>query len=169
MLFQHIRKGILLVWIHKLVLTSIHPSVTDQFVGFPTDAVSVFALDTNNLNAGNQLQKRPNQPQLLSTQLIKHLFKLVTPINPNKLDQLLQDHPNRPLVKEIVTGFQKGFSLKYNGPQENCQPCNLPTAFSYPEKLWDSIMKEVRLGRMLGSFLVQPLNSLICSPVGMME
>ena len=68
-----------------------------------------------------------------------------------------------------MTGFQKGFSLKYNGPQEKCQPCNLPTAFSYPEKLWDSIMKEVKLEGMLGPFPVQPLNPLICSPVGMVE
>ena len=30
-------------------------------------------------------------------------------------------------------------------------------------------MKEFKLGRMLGPFLVQPLNPLICIPVGMLE
>ena len=42
----------------------------------------------------------------------------------------------------------------------------LTNCFSYPEKLWDSAMKEVKLGRMLESFLVQPFNPLICSLVG---
>ena len=59
--------------------------------------------------------------------------------------------------------------MKYNGPRENCQPHNLPMAFSYAEKLWDSVMKEVKLDKMLGPFPVQPLNPLICSPVGMVE
>ena len=51
----------------------------------------------------------------------------------------------------------------------NKQPCNLPTAFSFPEKLWNSLMKEVKFGCMLGPFPVQPLHPLICSPVGMVE
>ena len=59
--------------------------------------------------------------------------------------------------------------MKYNEQRENRQACNLPAAFSYPEKLWDSVMKEVKSGRMLGPFLVQPIDPLICSPVGMVE
>ena len=67
------------------------------------------------------------------------------------------------MVQEVVTGYKQGFLLKYNGLRENHQPCNLPTAFSYPEKLWDSV------GRMLGPSLVQPFDPLICSPIGMEE
>ena len=150
-------------------MTSIHLGVTGSSASFHISAANVLILDIPNLNVGEEHQKLPDLQQFQSTQLIKHLFKPVTPINPSKLDQLLQDHPNRRLVQEVVMGFQKGFSLKYNGLRVNHQPCNLPTAFSYPEKLWDSVMKEVKLGRMLEPFQVQPIDPLICSPVGMVE
>ena len=42
-------------------------------------------------------------------------------------------------------------------------------SFFLPKKVWDSAMKEVQLGRMLGPFPLQPLDPLICSPVGMVE
>ena len=136
---------------------------------FPHKCSKFFASDIPNLNVGGEHWKLPDPWQVQLTQLIKHLFKSVTPINPSKLDQVLQDHPDRELLQKVVTGFQKGFSLKYNGLRENHHPCNLPTAFSYPEKLWDSVMKEVKLGRMLGPFPVQPIDLLICSPIGMVE
>ena len=85
---------------------------------------------------------------VLHPQLQEQTFKPVTPIKYQMLDKLLQDHPNRKKVDYVVKVFQYGFSLKYNGPRENHQPCNLPTGFSYLEKLWDSVMKEVKLGRM---------------------
>ena len=169
MLFNHTRKGSFPGWIHEHALTSIHLGVTGLSAGFHMSVANVFASDICNLNVGEVHQKLPDLHQFQSTQLIKHLFKPVTPINPSKLDQLLQDHPNRKLVQEVVTGFQEGFSLKYNRLRENHQPCNLPTAFSYLEKLWDSVMKEVKLGRMLGPFPFQPINPLICIPVGMVE
>ena len=155
--------------IHEHILTSIHLGLTGLSAGFLISDANVFDSVIPNLNVGEEHQKLPDPQQFQSTQLIKHLFKPVTPINSSKLDQLLQDHPYRELVQEVVTKFQKGFSLKYNGPRENHQPHNLPTALSYPEKLWDSVMKEVKLGRMLGPFLVQPINPLICSPIGMVE
>ena len=69
----------------------------------------------------------------------------------------------------MVKGFQYGFSLKYNGPLKNRQPRNLLSAYQHADKLWASLMKEVKLGCMLGPFPVQPLDPLICSPVGMVE
>ena len=163
------REGCLLEQIHEPVLASIHSGATDPSANFHKSTANVFISVTPNLNAGEEHQIPTDQQQALSPQLIAHLLKPVTPINPSRLDQLLQGHPNRALVQEVVTGFQKGFSLKYNSLRENCHPHNLPTAFSYPEKLWDNVMKEIKLERMLGPFLVQPFNPLICSPVGMVE
>ena len=128
MLFNHTRKGSFPGQLHEHVLTSIHLNVTGLSAGFHISAANVFASVIPNLNAGEEDQKLPDQQQVQSTQLIKHLFKPVTPINHSRLDQLLQDHPNRELVQEVVTGFQNGFSLKYNGLRENRQPHNLPTA-----------------------------------------
>ena len=169
MLLNHTRKESFPGWIPEHALTSIHLGITGPSASFHISAANVFVLDIPNLNVGEEHQKLPDLQQLQSIQLIEHLFKPVTPIKPSKLDQLLQDHPNRRLVQEVVTGFQKGFSLKYNGPGVNHQYHNLPTACSYPEKLWDSVMKEVKLGRMLAPFSVQHINPLICSPVGMVE
>ena len=120
MLFNHTRKGSFPGWIHEHASTSIHLSVIGLSAGFHVGAANVFTLDIPNLNVGEVHHRLPDLHQFQSTQLIEHLFKPVTPINPSKLDQLLQDHPNRKLVQEVVTGFQKGFSLKYNGLRENC-------------------------------------------------
>ena len=87
----------------------------------------------------------------------------------DKLEQMLVGHPNSNLVKRVVDGFCFGFSLKYNGPRLNRQPRNLPTAFSHSQELWQSVIKEVNLGRMLGPFQVQPIFLLTCSLVGMVE
>ena len=51
----------------------------------------------------------------------------------------------------------------------NRQPQNLKSAYQFKDKLWDSLMKEVHLGRMIGPFSSQPIKLLICSPVSMVE
>ena len=43
----------------------------------------------------------------------------------------------------------------------------MPSAFTHGKELWASILKEVQLGRIIGPFSQQPLDPLICSPVGM--
>ena len=72
-------------------------------------------------------------------------------------------------MEYIVKGFQFGFSLKYKGPLENRQSKNLLSTYQHSDKLWASLMKEVCLGCILGPFLVQPLDPLICSLVGMVK
>ena len=69
----------------------------------------------------------------------------------------------------MIKGFPYGFSLKINGTLENRQPRNLLSVYQHADKLWASLMKEVKLGHMLGPFLVQPLDHLICSTVGIVE
>ena len=69
----------------------------------------------------------------------------------------------------VIKGFKFGFSLKYKGPLENRPPKNLLSAYQHTDKLWVSLIKEVKLDHMLGPFLVQPLDPLICSPVGMVD
>ena len=78
-------------------------------------------------------------------------------------------HPNRELVNYVITSFKQGFSLKYQGPRVNRQVKNLKSAFQFKDQLWDSLMKEVRLGWMIGPFFSQPIIPLIWSPVSMVE
>ena len=93
------------------------------------------------------------------------MFKLGMPIRHQVLDSLLQDHPDRKKVQYVVQRFKFGFSLKYKGPLENHQPKNLLSAYQHPGR----VIKEVNLSRMLGPFLVQCLDPLICLPVDMVE
>jgi len=38
-----------------------------------------------------------------------HLFKIVMPIKVDRFEQLLQTHPNRPLVESVCRGLREGF------------------------------------------------------------
>ncbi|TFY54350.1 hypothetical protein EVG20_g9737 [Dentipellis fragilis] len=38
-----------------------------------------------------------------------HLFKIVSPINVDKFEELLQTHPNQPFVKSVCRGLHEGF------------------------------------------------------------
>ena len=104
---------------------------------------------------------------IIHLQLQEQQVRPVTPIKHTTLGNLLKDHPNKHKVSYVIQGFKFGFSLKYNGPWENRQPRNLLSAYQHSAKLWASLMKEVQLGLMLGPFPVQPVDPLICSPVGM--
>ena len=37
------------------------------------------------------------------------LFKVITAIKPDVLEKNLEDHPNQPLVKSVIQGFEEGF------------------------------------------------------------
>ena len=134
-------------------------------------------ISTTDLAPGSNVNFNTNVPSatiredlpapVLHPQLHEHTSNPVTPIKYQILNRLLRDHPNRSKVDYVVQGFCFGFSLKYNGPLENRQPKNLLSAYQHADKLWVSIMKEVHLGHVLGPFLVQPLDPLICLLVGM--
>ena len=146
-------------------MTSTSDHVLDQNASFSINVLNVTELDTTNISATTPVHRQ----QMLHLHLQEAMFKPVTPIKYKVLDRLLQEHPNREKVEYVVKGFQFGFSLKYKGPLKNRQPKNLLLAYQHSEKLWVSLMKKVHLGQMLGPFLVQPINPLICSPVGMVE
>ena len=67
----------------------------------------------------------------------------------------------------VVQGFQFGFPLEYKGPQERQQLLkNLKLRCGV--KLWDKVMKEVKLGRYAGPFDTVPYKNFIQSPIGLM-
>ena len=131
-------------------------SPQDHNANFHTDAVNVQGMVT--------LQQTVGKEQL--SKLVQQVPQQ-TPVKPDCLTQLLQGHPNQPLVNEVVNGFRNSFSLKYNGPHNGRIHCNLKSAFQFPKQLQQCLDKEVNLGRMLGPFQQQLLDNLICSPVGM--
>ena len=86
-----------------MILTRI--SVPEPSVNFHTSAANVADLVTQHQTvAGDNLHQLQQQvPQW-------------TPVKADHLEFLLQGHPNQELVHEVITGFRKGFPLKYNGP-----------------------------------------------------
>ena len=74
-----------------------------------TNASSLVTTKGNVLNSS--LREHPHWPQLH-----KSTFHPVTPVQVDRLEQILVGHPNCKLVQRVVDGFRFGFSLKYNGP-----------------------------------------------------
>ena len=149
----------------KHAMTSISPDVPDLSANSHINAKSVSDWITTSKRAINSsLQEHPHWLHLQES-----MFRPVTPVQADRLEQLLHGHRNRKLVQKVVHGFWFGLSLKYNGPRINKQPCNLPTAFTHSHQLWKSVMKEVILGHMLSPSEVQPICPLIHSPVIMVE
>jgi hypothetical protein len=58
-----------------------------------------------------------------------HLFKLVTPINVDRFEQLLEGHPNQPFVKSVCTGLREGFWPWANTHHQDGWPETLDTSW----------------------------------------
>lgn len=120
----------------------------------------------SNINVVNATVQDIQLPTAGST-LTDKLYKLVTPVNSNKLEELLKGHPNQNLVQYMVNGFKYGFALRYQGLLISRHHHSLPTAYTHKKLLMKCINKEMQLGRILGPFSKPPFQPSICSPVGM--
>lgn len=67
----------------------------------------------------------------------------------------------------MLNGLINGFSLHYEGPDQNRSANNLVSVRNNVEIAEAMVMKEVRLGRMGGPFSKAPFNSFIISPIGL--
>ena len=143
--------------------TSTMASVPSPFVSSNINALNVSHQDIAKGNAED------SNIICNHSQLKPQTFKPLTPIKANRFKELLKGHLNQDLVHYVITSFRQGFLLKYHGPKVNRQPQNLKSAYQFKDKLWDSLMKEVHLGRTIGPFASQSITPLICSLVDMVE
>jgi hypothetical protein len=58
-----------------------------------------------------------------------HLFQIVTPINVQRLEELLQTHPNKPFVESICVSFREGF-----WPWANTQKKEYPDTWDFSNR-----------------------------------
>ena len=58
-----------------------------------------------------------------------HLFKIVTPINVVRFEELLESHPNRPFVHSVCTSLREGF-----WPWANTLKDEYPTTWDFSER-----------------------------------
>ncbi|EMD33084.1 hypothetical protein CERSUDRAFT_98692 [Gelatoporia subvermispora B] len=98
-----------------------------------------------------------------------HLFHIVTPINIDRFDELLRDHPNRPFVKSVVRGLREGFWPWAERPEEypvtwdEVRP--EPTDEAVAAFLETQRQEELAAGRFSEAFGLDLLPGMYCMPV----
>ena len=99
----------------------------------------------------------------------KNLSNIVTPIDVNAFDFLLQDTEYMEDERNFITnGFRFGFSLGYDELQiRQSTARNIKLRCSTLTRLWNKIMKEVKLGCFAGLFETVPFDNYIQSPIGL--
>ena len=92
---------------------------------------------------------------------------LPTPINVNRLEIVLADHPDRVFVSKLLQTFRLGANIGFFG---RCSPrfsSNLPTALAQPDIVKANLDKEVSLGRVAGPFSTLPFPNFQVSTMGL--
>ena len=98
-----------------------------------------------------------------------NITDVVTPVNVVALQGLLtQSNYDKNKTRYLVNGFRQGFSIGYNSPTEirHFAP-NLKLQIGSKIKLWNKVMKEVKLLRYAGPFSEVPFKNFIQSPIGL--
>ena len=91
---------------------------------------------------------------------------LPTPINVNRLDIALADHP-RVFVSNLLQTFRLGANTGFFGRRSPRFSRNLPTALAQPDIVKANLDKEVSLGRVAGPFSTPPFPNFQVSPIGL--
>jgi hypothetical protein len=99
-----------------------------------------------------------------------HLFKIVTPINVDRFEELLEAHPNRQFVQSVCISFCEGF-----WPWATTQKEEYPTTWNFSECppkteqeadfLRDQRDVEIRAGRYSESFGTHLLPGMYSTPI----
>ena len=97
------------------------------------------------------------------------LQSIVTPVKGRKLAKMLRDAGyDKGKVKFIEKGFTEGFDIGYEGPtNRQSQSDNIPLRVGSPTELWNKLIKEVSLKRVVGPFKTIPFENYIQSPIGL--
>ena len=97
------------------------------------------------------------------------LEEIVTPVKTEKLEEwLLKAQYNKEKTEFLVKGFKHGFDIGYQGPElrsSTAPNLDLPLSVGNPVQLWNKLIKEVKLGRVVGPFDWVPYKHYIQSPI----
>ena len=88
-----------------------------------------------------------------------------TPISVPRLALLLEGYPVE-MSAFLVNGFSYGFHIGFQSDPPSGPVRNNKSAFSQPDAVSSSILKELRRGHTAGPFKTPPFSSLHCSPLG---
>lgn len=96
----------------------------------------------------------PDSPKTVRHESNYALYEVVTPINTNRLENLLKESGYDPVdTKFLIDGFTHGFRLGYEGPR-NIKRDSRNLRFRVGDKfdLWDKVMTEVAAHRYAGPY-----------------
>ena len=100
------------------------------------------------------------------------LHNIVTPVNPDKLEELLiMSNYDAAKRQYLVKGFKEGFELGYKRKLQNVrrEAPNLKLRVGNKTELWNKVMKEVQLGRFAGPYEKPPFESFVQLPIGLVS
>ena len=91
---------------------------------------------------------------------------LPSPVKARALNELLIGY-DKNIRKYLVQGFLKGFDIMSEGKKACVFPKNLKSAEKMQDIVDIILKKELREGRIAGSFSTPPFSEFVCSPIGL--
>ena len=101
----------------------------------------------------------------------ERLSGIFTPLDLQRWESMLENHPDRRYVNFILSGIKDGFRVGYHRPSE-CKPAlssarkNMKSAEDNPQVVRDYLDSELRRGVVLGPFLRQEVSEVHISRFG---
>ena len=93
-------------------------------------------------------------------------YKPLQRVNPDVIQELAQNHPDRELVNYVVEGFRYGFKLGLTSQPEPRGPVrNSAKVRKFPHIAQQLVDEEVKKGHILGPFDEPPIPDLVYSPI----
>lgn len=142
------------LWAKESTLSSPSAASTELSQPFPSPPASELA----NRLVSDTIQSRPD------------LFKIVTPVNIPRLEQLLLTHPNRPFVDSLIRGLREGFwpwADTAREPAQITQDNNRRRDWTEDELKFIQMtcQEEEEAGRFSSAFDTDLLPGMVCGPV----
>ena len=94
---------------------------------------------------------------------------VITPVNADKFVQLLQQTKyDESEIAFLEDGLRNRSDIGYEGPRDRQSSAdNIPFSVGDKVELWNKLMKEVKLKRIVGPFDKVPFSNFIQSPIGL--
>ena len=150
------------------------PAISGMCVGNvvgPTQGLTALPCSSQSRGNGQEIviPTREVQSPAPPTESDNTFPPLPTPINVQKLEDTLSNHPDQQFVSQLCNYLRHGADVGFTGKRIARFSRNLPTALSQPSIVTENLSREVALGRVAGPFPSPPLPNFQVSPIGLVR